>query len=106
MRGEVLTMNSQQTDREPPHDDDAEAAVLGASLLAADRVMPLASALAIDDFFLPHHREAWAAIVETFGRRMPVDVISVGDEVRARAVGSRFPGGWASWALTTANAVS
>jgi replicative DNA helicase len=93
-------------ERTPPNDQAAEQAVLGAALLAADRVMPIACALATDDFFQTYHREAWAAILSTFERRMPVDTISVGDEVKARGMGARFPDGWASWASSTIGAVS
>lgn len=90
----------QTNEKLPPFDEAAERAVIGAALLASDRVMPLASALAIDDFFQTYHREAWAAILATFDRRMPVDTISVGDEVRARGMLQRFPEeGWAKWSM-------
>jgi replicative DNA helicase len=93
-------------ERIPPHDDAAELSVLGSVLLAADKCLPLVGLLAVDDFFLPCHREAWAAILAVHGRQMPVDTISVGDELQARGMAARFEGGWMSWAGVVAGSVS
>jgi replicative DNA helicase len=95
----------EETEKVPPHDPAAEEAVIGSMLLFASDVLPLAGDLAVDDFFLPHHREAWAAILRVLDRHMPVDVISVGDEVRAAAMDARFPNGWQRWAVRAADSV-
>jgi replicative DNA helicase len=89
----------------PPSDIAAEAAVIGSALVAFDKAWPLVSGLAVDDFFFPAHREAWAAILAVVERRMPVDVLSVGDEVNARGVAARFDGGWGAWAPAAANSI-
>jgi replicative DNA helicase len=94
------------TGRIPPNDEAAERSVIGSTMLAADRVFPLVSDLAVDDFFLPHHREAWAAILAVIERRMPVDTIAVGSELQARGVAARFEGGWMSWAVGAMSEVS
>jgi replicative DNA helicase len=62
--------------------------------------------LAVDDFMFPTHREAWAAIQAVIARRMPVDLISVGDEVRARGSEARFPGNWNEWAVSVSSAAT
>jgi replicative DNA helicase len=96
----------QSAERLPPFDEAAELAIIGSVLLAADRVLAEASWLPIDAFMLPHHREAWAAILEVASRRMPVDQLSVGDELRARGMHLRFPGGWLDWAMKAVSSVS
>jgi replicative DNA helicase len=93
------------TERTPPHDESAEAAVIGSMLLFPAEVLPLVGDLAIDDFMIPNHREAWAAILRVAERRMPIDVISVGDELRAAGMDSRFSDGWQAWAVRTSDAV-
>jgi len=92
--------------RVPPHDLVAEASVLGCVLLGADRALALVSDLRADDFFLPEHREAWAGIGALVERGVPVDIVSLGDEIKARGVAGRFEGGWQTWAVATAGGVS
>ena len=92
--------------RAPPHDLVAEASVLGCVLLAADKALALVSDLRADDFFLPAHREAWAGIGALVERGVPVDIVSLGDEIKARGVAGRFEGGWQMWAVATAGGVS
>jgi replicative DNA helicase len=90
----------------PPHDEAAELSVLGTSLVAPAEALPLLSGLRVDDFFVPAHREAWAAMLAVLARKMPVDVLAVGDELKARGMWQRFPGGWQTWALATARHVT
>ena len=90
------------TSQIPPHDEAAELSVLGTMLVSPDSALPLLSGLRADDFFLTEHREAWAAVLAVVARRMPVDVLAVGDELKARGVWQRFPGGWQTWALDCA----
>lgn len=92
--------------RLPPHDVTAEQSVLGAVLLFAADAFALVGDMAVDDFMLSHHREAWAAILRVQKRGMPVDLIAVGDEVRAAGMEARFPGGWQAWAVVTAATVT
>jgi replicative DNA helicase len=90
------------TDQTPPHDPEAELSVLGTMLVASGEAFPLLSGLRVDDFFLPEHREAWAAVLAVIERKMPVDIVAVGDELKARAMWQRFPGGWQTWATNCA----
>ena len=99
-------MQAQNEARTPPHDEAAERSVIGSMLLSAVDVLPLVGDLAVDDFYLPNHREVWAAILAVGKRGMPVDLISVGDELRVAGVEARFPGGWQEWAVGVANTVS
>lgn len=88
-----------ESERVPPNSVEAEYAVLGTVLLNASNALPLLSELRVDDFFMPEHREAWAAIQAVVERGMPVDVVSVGAEVKARGIGPRFKEGWSKWAF-------
>ena len=91
------------TSQVPPHDEAAELSVLGTSLVAPAEALPLLSGLRVDDFFVPAHREAWAAMLAVLARKMPVDIVAVGDELKARGMWARFPGGWQTWALGCAH---
>ena len=92
--------------RIPPHDLVAEASVIGCVLLGAEQALGLVSDLRPDDFFDTCHREAWAAVLALAGRSVPVDVVSLGDELEARGVAARFEGGWQTWATKTAGNVT
>lgn len=90
----------------PPFDEAAELAVIGSVLLAADKTFTEVSWLPVDAFEMTHHREAWAAIQEVASRRMPIDQLSVGDELRARGMHPRFPGGWLDWVAKAVGSVT
>ena len=93
-----MEMNAQT----PPHDEAAELSVLGTALVAPGEALPLLSGLQVDDFFVPAHREVWAAFLAVVARRMPIDIVAVGDELKARGMWQRFDGGWQTWAFSTA----
>jgi replicative DNA helicase len=93
-------------ERPAPCDEAAERSVLGSALVFASDAMTRIGTLAVDDFMFPTHREAWAAIQAVIERRMPVDMISVGDEVRARGSEPRFPGSWNEWAVSVSSAAT
>jgi replicative DNA helicase len=64
----------------------------------------MATALTADDFFLPAHREIYTAMMELDQRRQPIDVISLGDELKTRGALPRLEGG-TSYLITLANSV-
>jgi replicative DNA helicase len=89
--------------RSQPHNFDAEKSVLGAIFIrpaALDEV----SDLRVDDFFLPAHREIFEAMRAVAARRREIDAISVADELKARGMLPRLPGG-ESYLLQCANDV-
>jgi replicative DNA helicase len=94
------------TAQKPPFDDAAERSVVGCALMNAAETIPLVGVLAIDDFLMPHHREAWAAILRVVDRRMPVDMIAIGDDLKAAGMDERFPDGWQAWAVQVCSEVS
>lgn len=91
-------------DRVPPHSIEAERAALGSVFIKPLVLAALRAELQTDDFFMPVHREIFDAMLAVEARRMPVDVVSVGDEMRARGTIGRVEGGPAGL-LELANAV-
>src|SRR5262245_48553620 len=66
-------------DRLPPHNLDAEAAVLGACLLdpaALDQALDL---LRQDDFYRGAHQKVYQAVADLHARSQPVDLVTVQD---------------------------
>jgi len=82
-------MNDQ---RLPPHSVEAEKSVLGACMFRPETVNELGE-IAVDDFFLPAHREIWEALLHLQGKGKPVDVLTVADELQARGMLARIEGG-------------
>jgi replicative DNA helicase len=74
--------NSDGLDRVPPQDIDAEQATLGSMLLepgAATRAFAIVEA---QDFYLPQHQALCHAILNVANRNEPVDLVTVGAELR------------------------
>ena len=85
--------------RIPPHNLDAERAVLGAVLLEGREALPrVIEVLRPSDFYTEAHRAAYQAMVTLFGRGEPVDVLTLTEELR-RSEQLQFVGGPAALAL-------
>lgn len=70
--------------RVPPHDTDAEAALLGACLLTGAAVETARATLKPDDFHDPGHRLIFAAIGELHEGGEAVDPVTVADVLRLK----------------------
>lgn len=69
--------------RVPPHNLEAEESLLGALLLSRDAVGTVAElGLVPSDFYKPIHQHVYDAIRALAGAGQPVDVVTVGDELR------------------------
>jgi replicative DNA helicase len=89
--------------RTQPHNLDAERAVIGSVFIrptALDDVVELA----IDDFFLPAHREIFEAMRAVAARGHALDVLAVTDELKSRGMLQRIEGG-ETYLLACANGV-
>jgi replicative DNA helicase len=64
----------------------------------------MATTLTSDDFLLPSHREIFTAMLELDKRRQPIDVVSLGDELKNRGALARLENGQA-YLIELANAV-
>ncbi len=80
--------------RVPPHDRDAEAAVLGSCLLEKAAIEISEPLLKADDFYVPAHRSVWACLTELNADGKPADLVTVQALLQARgqldALGGAF----------------
>ena len=97
---------SELAGRVPPHDLDAERAVLGSALVFGDNALSLAIGLRADDFFDPSCREAWAGLLELEKRGANANPIALADELKSRGMASRFQPSAHEWLMDCAHAAS
>src|SRR5215218_10175865 len=80
-----------EPDRPPPHNLEAEEAVLGALLTAGRLLEDVAAVLEEADFYRPAHRAIWRAILRLADRGQPTDPVTL--------LGSwTAPASWPTWA--------
>lgn len=70
------------SDRIPPHNRDAEAALISSCLVSPNALHDALTVVAPDDFYLPANRRTWAAICRLHTRGDPIDPITVADEIQ------------------------
>ena len=72
--------------RQPPFDEQAERALIGAALLGAEATCLVASEIGVtrESFFLPSHREVWGAIDHLVSNGKSVDLMTVSGRLRER----------------------
>ncbi|MDO4611053.1 replicative DNA helicase [Corynebacterium sp.] len=64
-------------DRQPPHNIEAEKAVLGGMLLSSSVIADVGSVLRVDDFYRPAHQAIYQAILHLYAEVENVDAILV-----------------------------
>ena len=69
--------------RVPPHDLDAERAVIGAMLVSETAVAAVAERLAAEDFYSEVHRIIYAAMMRLYSRGDPIDQLTLTNELRS-----------------------
>tara|TARA_B100001123_G_scaffold451177_1_gene628043 strand:+ start:12004 stop:13401 length:1398 start_codon:yes stop_codon:yes gene_type:complete len=69
------------TEQLPPHDDQAEEAVLGSLVIDSESLPRVAATLAADDFFRQKHSWIFEACLNLFSRNEPVNQITLSDEL-------------------------
>jgi replicative DNA helicase len=90
--------------RIPPHNLDAERAVLGAVLLEGRESLPrVIELLRPTDYYTEAHRNIYATMLRLFDRGEPVDLITLSEELR-RTTGLEAVGGPAALALLVEHA--
>ena len=67
--------------RVPPHNVEAEQALLGSMFLSSEAVEVGVAAIAKDDFYRPSHQRIFEAIQYLYGRSVPIDQLSVADRL-------------------------
>jgi replicative DNA helicase len=71
-----------ELDRQPPHNLEAEEAVLGAVLAAGRLLVEVAALIEEVDFYRPAHRTIWGAILRLADRGEPTDPVAVFGELQ------------------------
>lgn len=70
--------------RIPPHNLEAEQAVLGCMLLDSDVIPTVAELIRSTDFYRDDHREICEAIIDITEKAGPVDIITVSEQLQSR----------------------
>lgn len=65
-----------------PHSTEAERTVIGALVMDSDKIHDIAPLLAPNDFYDPIHKDIYAAILDLYHRRCPVDFVTVCDALK------------------------
>lgn len=68
-------------DRVPPHDDDAEMAVLGGMLMSKDAIGEVSQMIDVTDFYQPKHQTIYQAIITLFAASQPVDAVLIANQL-------------------------
>lgn len=76
--------DSEDYGRTPPQDLAAEQAVLGGMLQAAHVIVDVSEMLTGADYYRPAHETVHDAILSVYGRRDPVDAVTVAAELQRR----------------------
>jgi hypothetical protein len=66
-----------------PHNREAEEAVIGAVLINPDSFPDLATFLKADDFYIHRHRWIWEALACLHEKHVPVDFLTISNELEA-----------------------
>ena len=75
----------EQTSAQPiPFSEDAEKSVLGSMMLSAEDVDLASEALNTEDFYIPKHRQIFAAMLDINARNGAVDVVTLLEELERR----------------------
>jgi len=70
--------------RIPPQSIESEQSILGALLLDKEILSYIFSDLKASDFYREDHQEIFEACFQLFGRKMPVDLITLADQLKDR----------------------
>jgi len=67
-----------------PHNLEAEKSVLGSLLLDKDAIIKVADIVHVDDFYYDNHRTIFAAILELFAKRSPIDLLTLSNQLKEK----------------------
>jgi replicative DNA helicase len=83
-RGRIRSVETgAESARVPPHDLDAERAVIGAMLVSETAVAAVAERLAAEDFYSEVHRIIYGAMMRLYSRGDPIDQLTLTNELRS-----------------------
>ena len=68
----------------PPHNTEAEKSVLGSAMLSKDALSDVIDHITPEDFYDAAHKEIFTVMIELFRNNVPVDIVTVCEELRKR----------------------
>ena len=95
-------MNSGQS-QNPPQNIDAEASLIGSVLIDSDAITSIADIVKPADFFDKKHQRIFAAIMQLYEKRKPIDVLTLTNQLQENGELSEIGG--ASYLTELANMV-
>ncbi len=87
----------------PPQNVEAEQSVLGSILIDKDAVIKVADTLGAEDFYREDHQVIYRAMLKLFEKRMPIDIVTVSEELEQLKQFENVGG--ASYLVTLVNGV-
>jgi replicative DNA helicase len=79
--GEILELEV-RAGRVPPQNLEAEASLLGSILIEKDAIIKVADIVSADDFYVDRHGLIYAAIMDLYEQRQPIDIVSLSNKLR------------------------
>ncbi len=70
--------------RIPPHDEEAEQAVLGAILIDKDAIIAVSQLISPENFYDDRHKEIYAAMMSLYEERKPIDLLTLTDVLKKK----------------------
>ncbi len=70
--------------RIPPHDEEAEQAVLGAILIDKDAIATVSQLISPDNFYDERHQEIYNAMMALYEERKPIDLLTITDVLKKK----------------------
>ena len=70
-----------ERDRIPPHNDDAEKAIIGAMLIDEGAIIVAQQFLKADDFYSPRHRKIFDAVLSLYNKGVRPDLLTINGEL-------------------------
>ena len=92
--------------RVPPHDLDAEEALLGAMLLSRDAIADAVNLIRPEHFYRPAHAHVYEAVCSLYAQGEPADAVTVAAELNARGLADKVGGNAALVKLQTGTPAS
>src|SRR5579872_2713928 len=87
--------------RVPPHNLDAEMALLGSIMLRPDAIYEIIDIVGPDSFYFEKHRAIFETMLELFAKHQPIDILSLTSRLKEKDSLDRVGGASFLTELTT-----
>lgn len=78
--------------RIPPHDNEAEQAVLGAILIDKDAIISVSQLISSENFYDDRHQEIYSAMLSLYEERKPIDLLTLTDVLKKKKMYEKVGG--------------